>query len=1173
MTVIPFPGRVFDPDPQRTAADPGLSAFVTANAGSGKTKTLIDRVARLLLAGARPETILCVTYTKAAAAEMQRRLYGLLGEWSIWEDGRLAQELGKLEGRDPAGFDATYLSRARALFAQALETPGGLKIQTIHAFCEKLLRRFPLEAGVSPGFRVMDDTAGAAVADAARKAVARHAMQGEGAVADAYARFSVALDYQAFQSMFASFEAQRGRLATYLESQGGLAGAIADVWQACCNADQPIDLQTFEDEATAGFDARTWAACAAVLDQGGKADQTNAGKLRAAMAAPSLDAGLKALFTEGGEGTPATWVAKTSGFKAHENLRMALLAEQDRLEGLREWRRAANVAWDTAYALVLADAYLTAYRIEKEMVGGLDFADLIEKTVKLTAHAPAAAWVLYKLDGGIAHMLVDEAQDTAPEQWEIVRALAGEFFSGAGLPPRAEDLAAGIAPLDRNMFVVGDEKQSIYSFQGAAPEILIQEFTYHHARATGAGFRFERVDLLASWRSTPQILQFVDATFAPEELAGAILPRPAGDAPAEPIRHEAVRTDAGCIDLWPLDREEAGETRDAWDAPLDQVTEQSANRRLAERIAGEIDALLKRGDAVLDKDKRQPRPATPGDVLILVRRRKALFEEILRALKRRKIPVAGADRLALSEHILFDDLLALARFALFPRDELTLAALLRSPFCDLDDDSLYALAHGRKVNLWDQLAVRADERVEWRAALELLTRSREEAAGRRPFEFYSRLLGSRDAQGRTLRARMFRRLGAEAEDALDEFLAQVLAAEARGVEDLECLAAALVSLDITVKRELEAGRDEVRVMTAHGAKGLEAPIVFLPETTLSRTARGSPLLATEAGGFLWSASQKGDCEASAQARARRALKDEQEALRLLYVALTRARDRLVLCGRVSARTNEDTLGGWWGALRAAFAHPDIAPLVSQCRIGELDFARFGPDPKTLTRDDRVTVGVVAIPVWTGLDAPAETYGRYASPSDLGEDVTTSAASPLAGPAGLGRFRRGDLIHRLLQVLPDLPPATRAEAAGRMLGREPDLTPDQRTEMIRAALGVLEDTQFAEVFGPGSRAEVGLAGMASRLPAGLAISGRLDRLVVLPDRVLVADFKTNRPSPDRIEDADPAYLRQMAMYAAVLCDVFPGRTVEAALVWTDGPKLMPIPELLITQTLAELGRNG
>ena len=561
-------------------------------------------------------------------------------------------------------------------------------------------------------------------------------------------------------------------------------------------------------------------------------------------------------------------------------------------------------------------------------------------------------------------------------------------------------------------------------------------------------------------------------------------------------------------------------------------------------------------------------------MLILVRRRRALFEEILRALKRRKIPVAGADRLALSEHILFDDLLALARFCLFPHDELTLAAMLRSPFCDLSDDSLYALAHGRGSKaLWDVLTDRAGEQPDWTAAFGFLTQARSEAGGRRPFEFYAHVLGFRDGAGRTMRSRLLHRLGAEAEDALDEFLAQVLAAEGRGVEDLECLAAALVSMDITVKRELEAGRDEVRVMTAHGAKGLEAPIVFLPETTLSRTARGSPLLATAEGGFLWSSSQKGDCEASAAARTRRAEKEEAEAFRLLYVALTRARDRLVLCGRISAATKEENLGGWWGALRAAFEHPDIAPQVRPTRIGDLDFLRFGPDPQALGGGAAVAAEVPAAPAWTALEARAEAYERYASPSDLGEDAIAPAASPLAGPTGVGRFRRGDLIHRLLQVLPDVAPDARAEAAARMLGREPDLTDDQRGEMAAAALGVLEAARFSEVFGPGSRAEVALAGTARRLPAGLAISGRLDRLVVLPDKVLVADFKTNRPSPDRIEAADPAYLRQMAMYWAVLSEVFPDRPVEAALVWTDGPKLMPIPEILLETALAELGRNG
>jgi ATP-dependent helicase/nuclease subunit A len=1148
------------PDPQRLAADPGLSVFVTANAGSGKTKTLIDRVARLLLAGARPETVLCVTYTKAAAAEMQRRLYDLLGGWSVCDDASLRDELAKLEGRAAETYDHRGLSKARALFASALETPGGLKIQTIHAFCEKLLRRFPLEAGVSPGFRVMDDAASAAVAAAARKAVARHALRGEGAVAQAYARFSVALDFQSFQGMFAAFESQRGALSAYLDRCGGLEPALTDVWRVC-GFDRPTSPETLEAAALAELDRSAWKDCAEILGQGGKADQVNAQKLLAAIGPDGgFEACLAALFTEKGESTPVAWVAKTSGLKIREDLRFFLLAEQDRLAIARERRRAARVAQDTEGALILAGAYLAAYAIEKAAAGALDFADLVEKTRDLVASRPMAAWVLYKLDGGVDHILVDEAQDTAPEQWEIVRALTEEFFSGAGKPVSRL--------LERNMFVVGDEKQSIYSFQGARPELLIQEFEFHRDRATGAGFQFERVDLLASWRSTPQVLRFVDAAFAPVELAGAILPR----IEAEPIRHQAVRTDHGCVDLWPLEREEKGDVRDAWDAPLDQEGEVSANKRLAEKIAAEIQGLIARGDAVLDKGTRRPRPATAGDVLILVRRRKALFEEILRALKRRGIPVAGADRLALSEHIIFDDLLALARFAQFPDDDLTLAALLRSPFCEVSDDSLYALAKGRSVKLAAALRRRRDERPEWEAAAALMEFILV-ARALRPFEFYSRLLALRDHHGRSMRQRLFTRLGAEAQDALDEFLAQVLAAETRGVEDLESLAAALAGLDITVKREMEADRNEVRVMTAHGAKGLEAPIVFLPETTLSRTARGSPLMPTPEGGFLWSTSKATDCDASGQAREWRAKKEEDEAARLLYVALTRARDRLVLCGRVSSTAKEENVRGWWGAVATAFEHADIVADKRPARSGEMEFLRFGPDPVPLGAASESGQAKADLPAWTRAEAPAEAYARYTSPSQLGEAVSTPAASPLVRTKGLGRFRRGDLIHKLLQILPDLAPADRADAATRILARERDLTGDQRAEMTEAALGVLQDARFADVFGPGSRAEVSIAGTARGLPTGLAISGRLDRLVVLPDRVLVADFKTNRPSPDRIEDADPAYLRQMAIYAAVLEDIFPGRAIEAALVWTDGPKLMAVPENLRRRTLAELGQGG
>ena len=1152
-------------DPQRIAADPAISAFVTANAGSGKTKTLIDRVARLLLAGAEPEAILCVTYTKAAAAEMQRRLFERLGEWCVTPDVKLREQLGALEGRDPAGFSHKNLSEARGLFAKALETPGGLKIQTIHAFCEKLLRRFPLEAGVSPGFTVMDDSASAAIAQGALRQVATWVTDHDDAFAQAYARFSVALDFASFEAMFATFESQRGAIAEYLDQVGGLQGAVEDVWKVCGFHFGASSVADVTAEAMAELDRDLWRSVADVLLNGTKTDIKCAGQLRAVADDPDadLDQALAALFTEKGAGTPATWPTKTSGLKSREDLRTRLLAEQERLEEAREWLRAARVAEDSADALRLAALYVTSHQIEKDARGALDFADLIDRTKVLLTEKVDAAWVLYKLDGGIDHILLDEAQDTAPEQWAILRALTSDFFAGEG----AVRWRAGHQEADaRTLFVVGDEKQSIYSFQGADPQRLLAETQGYIAQITDVGRVGKAVPLITSYRSTVEVLSFVDALFsAPETRSG--VPAPAGE---DVVRHTPFRIDhKGCVDLWPLERELPGEEREAWDAPLDAESEQGANRRLAEKIAAEIQALIRRGDAVFDKETRQWRPAHPGDILVLVRRRKALFEEVLRALKRRGVPVAGADRLSLSAHIVFDDLLALGRFCLFPDDDLTLAALLKSPFCGLSDDDLYALAKGRGGTLWNAVNDRAAEQPAWSAARDLLRWALAESRRKQPFEFYALLLGRVDDTVRSNRAKVLTRLGEEAAEALDEFLAQILAAEQRGVRDLEALVADFASLDIVVKREMEGARHEVRVMTAHGSKGLEAPIVFLPETTMKGGARGSPLMRTQDGGFLWCASKANDCEASAAARERRENKDAEEALRLYYVALTRARDRLILCGRIDARTKDENVGGWYAAAQAAFAHEDIAPGVRE--ISDDGRKRFGPDPM---RMDAVAApareALVPTPAWTLAPAAPETpAARYAAPSTLEDEARGSAPSPLAQVSGLGRYRRGEIIHRLLQLLPDLEPAARRAAAARLLAAERDLTDDQRDEMASAAFGVLEDPRFAAVFGPGSRAEVSVAGGARTLPAELRIAGRVDRLVVTPERILVVDYKTNRPSPDRIETADPAYLAQMAVYAAVLAEVFPDRPIEAAIVWTDGPKLMAVPEKVMAGALARL----
>ena len=1138
--------------PQLVASDPKVSAFVTANAGSGKTRTLVDRTARLLLKGARPEAILCVTYTKAAAAEMQRRLFETLGLWAVMPDSELAQQLKAIEERPDD------LSRARALFAQALETPGGLKIQTVHAFCEKLLRRFPLEAGVAPSFQVLDEQAAREISARARQELAEAALDDpDGPIGRAYTRFATELHFRGFHDLLAAFEAERIPIRAYVDACAGQDGVDADVWRRC-GFEEPSSSAELEAQAVAGLDLEGLRRAVKALLEGSPKSDRALGLQLAAIAEREGEAGFDALWrpfcTDKGEP-----LARLATKQVDPDARAWLEAEQRRLGEACGRIKAARVAEDSISALILASAYGELYEGAKTQQGGLDFADLIARTRELITLRADAAWVLYKLDGGIDHVLVDEAQDTAPEQWDVVGALTEEFFAGAG------GREAG-----RTMFAVGDEKQSIFSFQGADPARFLHEQGQFRSLVEGAGCTFRSPSLLQSFRSAPEVLQLVDAVFADPEALQALRP----DGGSEPIVHEAQRpAGRGSVEIWPLETAPPAREAEAWDAPVDAEPPDSANKTLARRIARQVQAMVERGEAVWDRDEK-PRPMGYGDVLILVRRRGALFDEVIRALKLARVPVGGADRLALSDHVVFHDLLALARFCLYPPDDLNLAALLRSPLFDIDEDSLYALARPRRGRLWAALRERAGERPEWTAARELLEALRAEARTRAPFELYARLLSRLDGRGRTMRARIMTRLGREAEQALDAFLAEALKAEQRGVRALEAFAADMAAVEVEVKREQEGGKGEVRVMTVHGAKGLEAPVVILPDTTTRASVQGGPLLETADGGFLWCARKADDCAASAAARQQRADAGDRESLRLLYVALTRARDRLVVCGVEPGRPSFKR-GSWRDVVERALARPEIAGRLRE--LPEPDgrlVLRFGADPVPVRALPRGSGQLALLPAWAGRPAPAEPpQRRWTAPSQAAESARAPSPSPLALEGGLGRFRRGELVHRLLELLPDLDPAARPAAGLALLDKERDLTGDQRREMVAAALGVLDDARFAPVFGPGSRAEVAIAGGAAALPSGMAVSGRIDRLLVEPDRVLVADFKTNRPSPARIEDADPAYVAQMAIYAAVLAEVFPGRRVEAALIWTDGPKLMPVPENMMAKALQALPRSG
>ncbi|ESQ90812.1 double-strand break repair helicase AddA [Asticcacaulis sp. AC460] len=1157
-------------NPQNIAADPKASCFLTANAGSGKTSTLVNRVARLLLSRADPEHILCVTYTKAAAAEMQDRLFQQLGGWAVADDDQLIADLERIG-------EATHdLPRARALFAKALETPGGLKIQTIHAFCEKLLRRFPLEARLSPAFKVLDDLVGEDLAEAATTAVLTLDAPGLEAVAEARDRLIRKLKVMGFEKLLGQFIHQHDALQERFEH---LVHRSED-WQTGLFHSLGLDgVCTSQECLDAYADTLEWHLLedlGQTLLNGTTATNQKAGQAFLDLYESKISGRpfdfeeIKGIFlTKDGSPRKNVYTKGTAPADARYLDRMAeeVIALADRL-------RAVDIAGNTLDALRLFQIFSAVYQREKAGEGALDFTDLINRTKDLLRDPVQAAWVLYKLDGGLDHILVDEAQDTSEEQWIIVDALSSDFFSGEG-----------VTRTIRTLFAVGDEKQSIYGFQGADPREFLKARAQISQRAHDGGANLVEPELIDSWRSLPEILGFVDAVFADGDVQHAL------NFSSGAIHHIARRGDAsGVVELWPMVRPMAAVETTADDddeqAALDDPGRNPPSKRLAKQIAATIRSEIAAGRTIYDKALKRRRTVHAGDVLILVRKRDHLFEHIIRELKIAGVAVSGADRLKLGDHIAFQDLRALLRVCLQPMDALSLACVLRSPLCDLSESDLFELAHHREGNLWSALLKHPATEGPIDAARVFLLWAQETAWRLTAFDFLARVLNRRDFAGRSFRQRFLTRLGDECEDVLDETLALALKGEGAGAAGLSACLDLFEFQASQIKREQEEGGHAVRVMTVHGSKGLEAPWVIVPVGPQYGARKEDLILTGEDGQmYLCAGGKKADTAVTGDIRDQRALRDEQESLRLFYVALTRARDRLTVCAYTGTKpAATGNFPSWYDLASDAFdrlettSHP--MTLVNPFDDGEIhDEAQvrvFGEHSEALTAEARLHEPEVPLPDFalamvTHDDIETE---RWAAISQMGDEDRTeseTAPSPLQTIGSLGRYRRGNLIHKLFEILPDIAPDNRIAVAGRYLGRQADLTDAQREEMTGAVMAVLTDARFAEAFGPQSRPEIALAGQVGVNPRGEAImlSGRIDRLVITDDRVVIIDYKSNRPAPDRAEDAAVAYQRQMAGYVALLRQVYPDRAVEAALLWTDGPRLTPMSETLVQLRLDEI----
>lgn len=1175
---------------QAAAVRPSRSAWISANAGSGKTRVLTNRVARCLLEGVRPDRILCLTYTRAAAGEMKSRLFETLGRWAMCPDEMLRHDLhGLLDSGEQVHFDARSLASARRLFAQALEYPGGLKIQTIHSFGLSLLRRFPREAGLNPGVSILDERRAETLKTEAFDETLREAQSDDGSLGTAYRSFVVEGRLSTLETLRDAVLQHRSAYRAFAAMHGGTVQSDA-IRGFLGDADGTAESDGLVAMATVRTQVDGLERVAALLQELGKPREQDriphilraVRTMRAGEESQAIRHLRRGLLNRNGARPKRLFTNSVTAAMESKGLLNCVHSVWDALDDIEAARRIAAVSDASISAARIASAFLDRYAAAKRAEAALDYEDVIEHVSALLNRSEAREWIRYRLDGGIDHILVDEAQDTSPAQWETLKRLSEEFFAGETAVTR-----------NRTIFAVGDEKQSIFSFQGAAPEEFTASREWFQTRMETRGETLFTGALQMSFRSSPAILQFVDAVFHPESYVSG--DRDEGEVDGlghwadslvgfgQPLSHQSFHSRRpGRVEVWDLFDPSATDSESPGSG-AEIPPEKFVARRIAERIASWI------GEAVPLPGSE--RPIRPNDIMVLVQRRGVFTDELVRCLRLNRVPVAGADRIGLVGHIAVQDLLALAAFALLPEDDFTLAVLLRSPFCDIAEDELFTLAWNRGGrSLLARLRVAAAEGSErLRAALAFLMDMRDTAERHGPYEFLERALTFHNG-----RRKLLERLGEDAIEPIDALLAEAIAFQNRERGSLEEFLWRTRSGETYVKADASSGPAAVRIMTIHGAKGLEAPVVIVPDANrmpnfaarervfIGRAANGCPIP-------LFVRRSGDDTPETEDLRRQRQRKELEESYRLFYVALTRAEKWLIVCGSKWRRKSSSATASRGANARCwQFRAEAAAERIGRRIVEDRDRRRLGilfPGHLLESGDNtsggmRQTVetsdtGRIVLPEWTSLPVAMEDLqANWTAASGLGT-ILSESKSAREWPHSLqsdGRaaLERGTLTHLLLERLAGMTPGDARDARARGLAGQfgGSLPEDDREQVLDQVARILDHPELGELF----RAE-GLAEpwVALRMPgAAGGVWGRIDRLVLDGNRALILDFKGDPEPPETPETTGKTYLAQLGAYRRAVCDIYPSRTVSASILWTSAepPRLMPIPDRLADTAFLE-----
>lgn len=1108
-------------DAQFKASDPACSVWLSAHAGTGKTKVLVDRVLRFLLQGAPPSSIICITYTKAAAMEMQLRIRKKLTEWVSADEKKLQKSLHSLLGRDALDQECTM---ARTLLCRLMDDCDGVRVQTIHSFCQSILASFPVEAGVTPHFQLMDErTSQELFQEARQRFLGDVATEGhDSQLMQALADVAAGVSDMGLQDIMKALAGQHRRIAELMRGASALIRLntrLYHYWGMPYRTSAEDILHPQGGLYQAECKEQLLATVALLLAEKSKTvkalGQAIVSWFDSDGSPTAFGAYTKSfLKADGDKKTPRAFYTETFA-KAHPQQAAWLDEEQERVYQLRERLEGARVARFSEAVLSIAEGVLSLFQALKREAGWLDYDDLIAHTLDLFRQDGMAAWVMVRMDQQFKHILIDEAQDTSPQQWLLTQYLIRELYD------------ASVMESPRTLFVVGDEKQSIYSFQGADPRGFELWQRYYEAHFDQQGLPFEHLSLDMSFRSSQAVLEVVDACFPSS-------------------RHDVWRQgQAGQVELWPLVEKQKVETPVSWEVEEPLYFQESPVQRLCDNVATSIAGWLRDGRQLAS----QGRAVEAGDIMILLQKRKPLAKRLAAALMRAGIPVAGADRLKLNDHLAIQDVMALANWSLHPDDDLALACVLKGPWIGYSEDQLFELSYNRgEALLWQRLA-ESDA-----VSFDRLNEIRYQARSLSPHDWLFYLLEKLNG-----RIECKRRFGDEVDELFDELLNQSLVFESGHTPHLQSFVHWLHASDTEIKRELEQASGAVRIMTVHGAKGLQAPIVILPDTTRTPDA--------PRGVLWWDDMPDGEsiCFAQpvgSQSHKIRGIKDalkardKEEYLRLLYVAMTRAEDELYVCGWEPSKASKQR--SWYDVISGGLSTLESKQELEDGRIRLAYEQTAAVDVRKCEEKKRADVPP---PIWLSQSARKESAPRILSPSlsYAGEEehYGDGDGSELA-------IARGNLIHGLLQWLPKPEASFEKSVLFDMAHALAVSVEGLNIEVVvEEVWRIRQDRRFDTIFSKTSMAEVSLVGYVRGVGGeSLPVSGQIDRLLIEDGVLHVVDFKSNRVVPQTPEDVPTAYIHQLWMYRALLAASYPDYSIKTSLLWTASPEWMVIPQELL-----------